>query len=144
METGSGTAILWPTIALVGLIYVVWFYMYLLRFAHMKSAPPKPSDFASGAAAQRYFQSVELPGNNLANLFEMPVLYFALVPLLLLTDLASPSQVTLAWGYAAVRAIHSYEHIIRKRIRKRFSWYVLSCALLLAMWIGFAVELLLR
>lgn len=135
-------AIIWPTIALVALIYVVWFVMYRQRIALMKRTPPAPGDFADGESSLRYFRPVEMPANNLANLFEMPVLYFGLVPLLLHFALANPIQVALAWAFVAARAAHSWIHVTRAPIPLRFAVYVASCAVLAAMWIGFAVDLL--
>lgn len=136
----SGTDILWPTFALVALTYGVWFFLYVQRFAHMRRQPPTREDFATGSAALRYFEPVEMPANNLRNLFEMPVLYFALVPLLLVTDRAGAAQVALAWAYVALRALHSYVQIVVRKVPVRFIVYVLSCAVLLAMWIGLLVE----
>jgi len=133
--------ILWPTIALVALVFIVWLVLFWQRGAHMRRNPPKAEDFASGDAAMRYFAPVEMAANNLRNLFEMPVLYFALVPLLLITHQANHVQVTLAWIYVVLRAIHSFIHIGPKRVPLRFMVYALSCAVLMAMWIGFAVDL---
>jgi hypothetical protein len=90
----------------------------------------------------RYFEPVEMPANNLRNLFEMPVLYFALVPLLLVTGQGGTAQVALAWAYVALRAVHSWIHIGPKQVQPRFLVYLASCTLLSAMWIGFAVETL--
>lgn len=134
--------ILWPTFALVALVFVVWFVLFLQRFAHMKRTPPAASDFESGEAAMRYFRPVEMPANNLANLFEMPVLYFALVPLLIVTSQAGYAQVILAWLFVAARALHSYIHIGPKKVQPRFIVYLLSVAILMAMWIGFFVDFL--
>lgn len=64
--------ILWPTFALVALIFGVWATLLVKRLGHMRRNPPQPEDFASGGAAWRYFRPVEMPANNLANLFEMP------------------------------------------------------------------------
>lgn len=132
--------ILWPTFILVALIWAVWFWMFLARTAHMRRNPPDAESFASGAAAMRYFEPVEMPANNLRNLFEMPVLYFALVPLLIVTNQASRAQVVLAWAFVLLRAGHSFVQIAVKRVPLRFLVYALSCAALLAMWIGFAVD----
>ncbi len=136
------TAILWPTFLLVAHIYVVWLVMYLRRFAHMKAKPPQPQDFATGSAALAYFEPVEMPANNLRNLFEMPVLYFALVPLLLITHLAGHVQVALAWIYVLARICHSLIHCSNGRVVPRFFVYLLSCIVLSAMWIGFAVDII--
>ena len=133
--------ILWPTIALVALIFVVWMTMFVQRFRHMKRTPPKAWDFDNTESAQRYFAPVEMPANNLRNLFEMPVLYFALVPLLPVTHQASYIQAVLAWIYVALRIIHSFIHIGPKKVPPRFIVYLASCAVLAAMWIGFAIDL---
>jgi hypothetical protein len=134
--------ILWPTFALVGLIFVVWLTLFVQRFGHMKRNPPTAADFATGEMAMRYFGPVEMPANNLRNLFEMPVLYFALVPLLLITHHANHVQVLLAWIYIALRAVHSFIHIGPKKVMPRFMVYLASCIVLSAMWIGFAIDML--
>jgi hypothetical protein len=89
----------------------------------------------------RYFRPVEMPANNLANLFEMPVLYFALVPLLLITHHANHIQVILAWIYVVLRALHSFIHIGPKKVMPRFMVYLASCIVLSVMWIGFAIDM---
>ena len=141
-EMMTGIAILWPTFALVALIFAVWLALFGQRFAHMRRNPPTPDDFATGAAAMRYFEPVEMPANNLRNLFEMPILYFALVPLLLVTGEAGTVQLVLAWTYVALRALHSWIHIAVRKVPLRFFVYLASCIVLSAMWIGFAVETL--
>jgi hypothetical protein len=134
-------AILWPTFALVALIALVWFWLTVERGRHIKRSPPSAEDFASGEAALRYFQPVELPANNFRNLFEMPVLYFALVPLLMITHQANHIQVLLAWAYVVLRALHSFIHIVVRKVHIRAPVYWLSCAALMAMWIGFAIDI---
>ena len=136
--------ILLPTFALVLLIFIVWFTMFTQRYAHMQRVPPRAEDFANGDAAMRYFQPVEMAANNYRNLFEIPVLYFALVPLLILSDTANLIQVTLAWIYVALRIAHSYVHIGPKNVRLRAMLYLLSCVVLLAMWVGLAVDVTVR
>ena len=133
-------AILWPVFVMAGLTYCVWFVLFWQRIRHLRRTPPRPEDFATGSAALRYFEPVELPANNLRNLFEMPVLFYALIPLLLLTHLAGLVQIILAWLYVVLRLVHSLIHIGRGPIPRRFFIYLLSCAILLAMWVGFAID----
>ncbi len=134
-------AIIWPAIALVGLIYLVWIILFVQRLGHIRRTPPTAESFATGAAARRYFQPVEMPANNLANLFEMPVLFFALVPLLAITGQAGHVQLALAWIYVAVRAVHSWFHL-RGGVLNRFRAYFLSTIVLAAMWVGFLVDMI--
>lgn len=135
-------AILWPTFAMVALIFGVWFVLYVQRFALMKRQPPTAEDFASGEAAKRYFQPAEMPANNFINLFEMPVLFLALVPLLMITHQAGHVQVALAWAFVVLRALHSFIQIVVGKIPPRFIVYLASCVALSAMWIGFFVDML--
>jgi hypothetical protein len=134
-------AILWPTFVLVALIYGVWFVMFVKRAGHMRRNPPGAGDFADGESAMRYFRPVQMPANNLRNLFEIPVLYFALVPLLMLTRHAGHVQVTLAWIYVVLRIVHSLIHVGPNPVIPRFLIYLASCVILSAMWIGFAIDM---
>lgn len=136
--------ILWPTMALALLIFAVWFVLLRRRFAHIAANPPTAKTFADGERVARYFRPVERPAYNLANLFEMPVLYFALVPLLMLTGHASTSQVMLAWIFVGSRALHTVVHIGPNAVRLRARLYIASCVALAAMWLGFAIDLLIH
>jgi len=134
-------AILWPAIALAALSFVVMVWVAVARAGYMKTNPPRPEDFATGEAAMRYFQPVEMPANNLRNLFEAPVLFFALIPLLLITHQASHVQVALAWVYVALRVIHSLGHVVLRKLSVRAPAFWVSVLILMAMWIGFAVDI---
>ncbi len=133
-------AILWPSFALVALIFLVSLTLLQARIGHMRRQRPRAADLSDSDATRAYFRPVERPAANLANLFEMPVLYFALVPLLLVTGLATLTQVSLAWGYVAFRAAHSIAHIAG-RVRPRFALFLASNAILGSMWIGFAIDI---
>ncbi len=133
-------AILWPTFALVALIVAVWFVLFLQRMRHIRGNPPTAANLASSDAALRYFAPVEMPANNLRNLFEVPVLYFTLVPLLMITHQAHPVQIALAWLFVASRVAHSVVHVVLKRVSLRAMIYIVSCGLLFAMWIGFFID----
>ena len=133
--------IIWPVFAMVLLTFGVWFTLFVQRVAHMKRNPPAPEDLATGEASRRYFEPAEMPSNNLVNLFEMPVLFYALVPLLVIAQQATRVQVVLAWLFVLLRLAHSIIHIGRGRVPVRFLVYLGSCAVLLAMWIGFGIDM---
>lgn len=135
-------AIIWPTVALATLIFAVWTVLLRQRFAHIAANRPTAADFANAEAVGRYFRPVERPAQNLANLFEMPVLYFVLVPLLMITASASVTQLVLAWVFVALRLVHSIIHIGPNPIRLRARVYIASNIALFAMWLGFICDLL--
>ena len=137
---GTDNAILWPAVALVMLVFAVWLTLFAHRMAHMRARPPQAQDLVSREAYKNYAGS-EPAADNLANLFEMPVLFLALVAFLYTTQLWETPQLLLAWAFVAARAAHSVVHIVVRKVPLRFLAYLLSCVVLLAMWIGFAVRL---
>jgi hypothetical protein len=138
----TSNAILWPTIAMAALTFAVSQVLLFQRMGHIKRNPPTREDFATGAAALHYFEPVEMASNNFRNLFELPVLFFALVPLLLVTGHAGPVQVGLAWLYVALRAVHSAIHIGRGPVPRRFLAHLASTIVLMAMWIGLVARMI--
>lgn len=134
-------AIIWPTVALVGWTFVVLIWMAASRGAHVGRNPPTPADLENSETVARYFRPVELPANNYGNLLELPVLYYALVPLLLVTGEVSRVQAALAWAFVAVRVAHSFVHIVVRKVPVRTILFLLSALVLLAMWVLFVVHL---
>lgn len=133
--------ILWPTFALVLLIFVMWIVAAVSRIGYTRRVPPTRDTFATRHTADAYFAPVDLPANNMANLFEMPALYFALVPLLLATRSADVAEVGLAWLFVMARIVHSYLHVVVRQVRARFLAHVVGNAILSAMWIGFFIDM---
>lgn len=129
---------------MAALIFGVWFTLLFRRFRHIAEHPPGKADFASKETVTRYFQPVERPAENLANLFEMPMLYFVVVLILIATNQVNDIQTVLAWGFVQFRALHSVVHIGRNVVRTRARLYIVSCIILSAMWIGLAVDLALH
>ena len=134
--------ILWPTFALVALIFVVLIVLVIQRFGHVRRHPPREADLADSESINRYFSPIEPSSNNLKNLFEMPVLYFALVPLLLITHHGDHLQVLLAWIFVILRCVHSAIHVSTRKIPPRTMVYIVSCLVLFAMWAGFFIDML--
>jgi hypothetical protein len=62
----------------------------------------------------------------------------------MLTGHASTRQAVLAWIFVALRALHSLVHIGPNAIRLRARLYIASCVALAAMWLGFAIDLLIH
>ncbi len=132
-------AILWPAITLAAITGAVWVLLYVRRLSYMRQQGIRPDDLADATTAARLLAPVQAPADNLRNLFEVPVLFYALAALLVATGLADAMQVSLAWSYVALRALHSVIHVTWNRVVHRFAAYVASCAELFAMWLRFAL-----
>jgi hypothetical protein len=95
----------------------------------------------NSATAAQYFRPVELPANNYSNLLELPVLFYALVPLLIITNQVTSTQARLAWAFVALRVAHSIVHIIVRVVPIRTILFLISGFVLMAMWIVFVIHL---
>ena len=134
--------ILWPVFAMAALTFAVWIVMAVRRLGHVRDHPPGATTFATGDEMRRYFAPVELANDNLVNLLQMPVLFFVLALLLIVTMPFVPVlQVGLAWLYVLLRLAHSIIHIGIKAVRARFLVHVASNAVLSAMWLGWFIDM---
>jgi hypothetical protein len=134
-------SILLPMCAMVFLTMIVWLWMYYTRLKAIFRSGQDPQVLADEAKAMKILGPVVNPSDNLENLFEMPVLFYAAV----LTIVASGSSdrlfVGAAWAYVALRAAHSLIHCTSNRIMHRFTAYALSSLVLWAIWIRIALHL---
>lgn len=79
--------------------------------------------------------------DNLMNMFELPVLFYALCLALAVTGWRSDFFTFGCWGYVALRAAHSAIHCTLNNVLMRFGAYLLSTLLLFAVWVAFPAQL---
>lgn len=124
---------IYPAVALVALTAIVWVRLYIERIGELRRKNIDPQSLATAANAAQTLRHVQA-SDNLRNLFEVPVLFYALCALVVATDLDSPALVFGAWAYVALRCAHSYIHITYNRVLHRFLVYAVSTVLLFALW----------
>ena len=126
------TAIFGPFFTMMLLTLLVWVYMYVRRISFIRSAGLKPQDLtAPGVLAQLSPPAVSNPSDNLKNLFEVPVLFYALVLYLFVTSGVDATYVVTAWVFVSFRAAHSVVHCTFNLVILRFYLYL---AATLALW----------
>ena len=81
--------------------------------------------------------------NTYSNQFELPVLFYAVVTLALITRQADFLFVVLAWVFVASRLVHAAIYTTTNNIMRRFQAFVFGALVLMAMWIVFAAKLFL-
>ncbi|MCX7346486.1 MAG: MAPEG family protein, partial [Alphaproteobacteria bacterium] len=86
-------------------------------------------------------EDVRKIANKYQNQFEVPVLYFALLPLLLATGKADGVSVVLSWAFVASRVAHSIVHLGANVVLTRFRLFVLGFSLVALMWAWFGLRL---
>lgn len=133
-------AIFWPLIAQVALTTAVWLRLYAVRIGEMRARRIHPQAVATSRLAATALENVT-PADNFRNLFEVPVLFYAICCVLAIADAVTMTQLALAWGFVALRSIHSLIHVTYNRVLHRFWLYVLATLCVLAMWAVFAFRL---
>ena len=79
---------------------------------------------------------------NVSNLFEMPVLFYAVCLLIFAAQISNLPLLILAWVYVALRVVHSLVHVTRNVVPVRFNIFVVSDLVLAAMCILVLVRLI--
>jgi hypothetical protein len=134
-------AILVPPTALVLLTGIVFAKLYKDRIAEIRAKRIHPQQLASAKQAHEMLQNVAA-SDNFRNLFEVPVLFYALCGFLAITQLTTLLLLACAWGYVVLRATHSFIHLTNNKVIRRFQVYFASTIVLYVMWAIFAVRLL--
>ena len=116
--------------------------MYHQRISEMKRKKIAPQKTRSRSSVFGLLSDSETSANNYANLFESPVLFYIAILLALILMLQDNVLVVLAWCYVASRYVHSFIHITYNRVMHRFTVFIFSCFVLLAMWMRLGMIIL--
>lgn len=125
-------AIFAPIFAMFLLTLTVWIYMYARRipFITKNNFPPekmRPLEFARLSPP-----AVSNPSDNLKNLFELPVLFYALGNYLFMTSQVDRFYMLLSWIFVSFRILHSLIHCTINRVLLRFYLYLTAAV---ALWL---------
>jgi hypothetical protein len=130
-----------PCAAMVGLTALVWVKLYVDRLGEMRERRIDPQEVATTREAAGRLGRTQA-AENFRNLFEVPVLFYALCVALALNGGSTPGFVAAACAYVALRALHSLIHVTYNRVVHRFLVYVASTLLLFGMWAALLPRLL--
>lgn len=124
-----------PLLAQVALTFIVMFVMYQTRITEMKSKRIHPQRTKTRSKAHGALPDSESAANNFSNLLESPILFYVAILLTLILMVQDSILVALAWTYVAARYVHSFIHVTYNRVMHRFSVFLFSCFVLLAIWV---------
>jgi hypothetical protein len=136
----SRQAILAPVFVQALLTFALMFWMGYLRNAAIMRGEATIRDTALGQAA--WPQHATQVANCFNNQFQIPMLFFALVPLAMISNKADLAFVVMSWLFVLSRLVHAYIHTTSNRVPRRFFAYLFGTVILLLMWIIFAVRIL--
>ncbi|MFC5584220.1 MAPEG family protein [Nitratireductor kimnyeongensis] len=134
----SQHAIFWPMIAHVVLVYAVYVLIGLRRKKAVQTGSARVSQFRENREEPPESLFVR---NNLANQFELPMVFHSACLALFAVGGAGPVAIWLAWVFVLSRYAHAFVHVTSNRIRYRQPLFVLGFLALGAMWALLALEL---
>ncbi len=120
------TAIFAPVFAMFFLTLIVWVYMYVRRIRFITSNNFSPEELAPAEFARLSPPEVTNPTDNLKNLFEIPVLFYALAFYLFVTNAVDTVYVVAAWVFVGFRVLHSAMHCTINVVIVRFYLYLVA------------------
>ncbi len=133
------TAILWPMIAHVALIVILYALLGQRRAAAVKAGKAKISQFRENLNEPEDSLFVR---NCLSNQFELPVLFYAVCLALHATGGVGAWSVALAWLFVASRYAHAAIHVTSNRIRHRQPAFIAGFAVLVVLWAMLGLHIL--
>ena len=121
------SAIFGPFLATMFLTVAVWIFMFVKRIRFLTAAGIDSKDLTTpDALAKLTPPDVSNPSDNLKNLFEIPVLFYALCLLLFVTEQVDGVNLAAAWTFALFRVLHSAVHCTFNHVMLRFYLYAIS------------------
>jgi hypothetical protein len=124
--------ILLPMLGMMALTAIVWCVLYARRIPAMRRArKPAQTYTTPEKVIGNLPDEVNYPAYNFKNLFELPVIFYALCLYFYVTGTAQSVDVFAAWLFLLFRAAHSAIHCTVNIVMARFLTY---CAAALALW----------
>jgi hypothetical protein len=133
-------AVLLPVFVQVALTFALVLRLGSLRVGLVRAGRVRSRDIAYGKDA--WPERVKQVSNSFDNQFQLPVLFYVLTALALIARKADLLFVVLAWVFVATRLVHAVIHTGSNHVPRRFAAYAAGLAVLLLMWVIFALQIL--
>jgi hypothetical protein len=126
-----------PVVALVAWTLVIMAWMAVTRFATFKKMGITVQNIPPGSRGVNLEgkapDEVQWKSHNYSHLLEQPTIFYAIVIVLALMGMDQPVNVYLAWGYVALRIVHSLIQCTVNIVRLRFPVFALASLCLLGL-----------
>lgn len=132
--------VLLPLFVEVLLTFGLYFWMAWLRTRALRSHAVRMRDIA--LREPNWPPHVLQVGNAAHNQLEIPMLFYVLTILSIVTHHADVVFVVLAWIFVLSRLAHAYVHTTSNDVRRRGPLFGIGLLVLLIMWLIFIVRML--
>ena len=127
-------SILYPVLALFALTAFCVFRLALLRLRAVRAGRVEPRYYRAYTGSEEP-EDLRVQARHVSNLFEAPVLFYAIAVIAFVTEMTGTLPVLLAWTYVLLRYAHSYVHLTSNRVLLRFRVFAASWAVLILLWL---------
>lgn len=135
----SQTAIFWPMIVQTGLIFIIYLISSVRRLNAVRTGAARAGDYklpftepVPSATAIR----------NLANQFELPVLFYVVCLSLYVLNGATLVAVVLAWVFVVSRILHAAVHVTSNDLSLRRPLFIVGFIVNALLWVWLVIWLL--
>jgi len=133
------TAILWPLLTQIGWTVMLYAWLTLARKRAVSRGEADNSAFVLGRNEPLEAARV---ARNLANQFELPVIFYTLIVLLLLFRQVNVFDVVAAWVFVAGRVVHTLVQTLTDNVPLRGQVFVINFLAVVALaghvaWLAF-------
>jgi hypothetical protein len=132
--------VLLPLFVEVLLTFVLLLWTATVRTALIRSREIKMKDIALGQ--HNWPPRATQISNSYNSQFQLPVLFYVLTLLAIITRHADLLFVVMAWLFVVARLAHAFIHTGSNYVPNRFNAFAAGTLVLIAMWIIFAVRIL--
>ena len=134
-------AVLLPLFVEVIATFVLLFWMAHLRTRAFRIGEVKAQETA--LREPNWPPRVSQISNAFHNQLEVPVLFYVLTILALMTRHADLLFVVMAWIFVVLRLVHAYIHVTDNYVSRRGLAFILGAVVLSLMWVIFILRILL-
>ena len=134
------TTILYPAILMMVLTLLLYVKSYLDNTKALKNKFIKGKYFK--AYKGEVPEHIEVSRQTLKNQFELPILFYFLISLVLIFDNVTIIDLILAWIFVVSRYIHCYIRLTSNYIPYRAKVFLLGLCILIVWWINFLSNIL--
>lgn len=132
-------AVLAPVFVLVALTFALNIWMGVARTSSIRRGEVKIRDIALGE--RNWTKQTQQVANAFHNQFELPVLFYVLVILSIITRQADLLFVAMSWMFVALRVFHAYIMVTTNHVPRRAQVHFIGFIILVLMWIIFALRI---
>ena len=126
----SASSILWPMLAHIAWVVLLYAWLTYARWVAVKRGEVDYSSFEFNREEPPAVARIRL---NLANQFELPVLFYALVVLLIALGKVTTFDVIAAWVFVAGRVIHSLVQTLTDNVPLRGQVFTINFLAVMAL-----------